>query len=173
MLIDYLHITCTLLLYLFIVSNKIIILTNIACAMKLNNKLLKEQIFMSGHQKFYICKHCGNLVGFIDGKGAPMTCCGEKMSELVPNTVEASAEKHIPAVTVSGDSITVQVGSVMHPMEEAHHITFVYVETKHGGQRKALKVGDEPKVSFSFTGDKPVAVYAYCNLHGLWKTEVK
>ena len=123
--------------------------------------------------KFYICKHCGNMVGLVEDKGAPLACCGENMTILEPNTVEASVEKHLPAVTVSGDTIGVQVGSVPHPMEDGHHISFVYVETQHGGQRKSLKVGGEPKLAFSFSDDKPTAVYAYCNLHGLWKTEIK
>jgi len=128
---------------------------------------------MSTSQKFYRCGRCGNLVGLVNDSGVPMICCGEKMQELVPNTAEASTEKHLPAVTVSGDSISVQIGSVPHPMEEKHHIAFVYVETKNGGQRKILKAGEEPKVSFAFSSDKPVAVYAFCNLHGLWKTEIK
>ena len=127
---------------------------------------------MCGKQKFFICKHCGNLVGLIEDEGVPMICCGEKMSVLVPNTAEAATEKHLPEVTVSGDSISVQIGSVAHPMEEAHHITFVYVATEQGGQRKCLKVGQAPSLSFCFVNDKPVAVYAYCNLHGLWKTEI-
>ena len=125
---------------------------------------------MCGNQKFFICKHCGNMIGLINDEGVPMICCGEKMTELFPNTVEASTEKHLPDVQVSGDSICVQVGSAPHPMEEGHHITFVYVETECGGQRKCLKMGSEPKLSFSFVDDKPVAVFAYCNLHGLWKT---
>ena len=123
-------------------------------------------------QKFYVCKHCGNMVELIDDKGGPLACCGENMSELAPNTVEASAEKHLPAVSVSGDNVAVQVGSAPHPMEEKHYIAFVHVETERGGQRKCLKVGEEPKLAFSFVDDKPTAVYAYCNLHGLWKTEV-
>jgi len=127
---------------------------------------------MSKEQKFLLCKHCGNMVGMIDSKGVPVICCGEKMAELVPNTVEASTEKHLPAVTVSGDMIEVQVGSAPHPMEEAHHIAFVYVETENGGQRKHVDVGREPRVMFRVADDKAVAVYAYCNLHGLWKTEV-
>jgi len=127
---------------------------------------------MCGKQKFFICEHCGNLIGLINDHHVPLVCCGEKMKELVPNTVEASAEKHLPAVTVSGNSLSVQVGSVPHPMEEAHSITFVYVETERGGQRKCLKVGEAPALTFSFSDDKPVAVYAYCNLHGLWKTEL-
>jgi len=137
---------------------------------------------MCGNQKFFICKHCGNLIGLIDNKGVPIVCCGEKMTELVPNTVEASIEKHLPVV--SGETATcdcgcdcsclsVEIGSVPHPMESEHHIAFVYVETERGGQRKCLKVGEEPKLEFCFPKDKPIAVYAYCNLHGLWKTEVK
>ena len=128
---------------------------------------------MCGNQKFFICKQCGNLIGLIDNKGVPMVCCGENMTELVPNTAEASVEKHLPVVTVSGDSISVQVGRVPHPMEEAHNIPFVYAETERGGQRKCLEVGKAPALSFCFSDDKPVAVYAYCNLHGLWKTEIK
>ena len=128
---------------------------------------------MCGKQKFFICKHCGNLIGLIENKGVPTVCCGEKMTELVPNTVEASVEKHLPVVMVSGDCISVQVGSVPHPMEDAHHITFVYVETQRGGQRKCLKLGDEAKLTFAFSDDKPVAVFSYCNIHGLWETEIE
>jgi len=124
---------------------------------------------MSSNHRFYKCDHCGNLTGLILNKGAPLVCCGQKMTELIPNTVEASAEKHVPAVTKSGDGISVQIGSVPHPMEEAHHISFIYVETEQGGQRKCLKLGAEPKCDFAFTNDNPIAVYAYCNLHGLWE----
>ena len=123
-------------------------------------------------QKVFICQHCGNMVGVIEDKGVPLVCCGSEMSELVPNTVEASTEKHLPAVTVSGDVVSVQVGSVLHPMEEAHLITFVYVETERGGQRKRLSAGEEPVLKFVIADDKPIAVFAYCNLHGLWKTEI-
>ena len=128
---------------------------------------------MCGNQKFFICKHCGNLIGSIKDVGVPMACCGENMIELEANTVEASTEKHLPVVAASGDgAISVKVGSAPHPMEGAHHIVFVYVQTEHGGQRKCLKAGEKPDLSFSFIDDKPVAVFAYCNLHGLWKTEI-
>ena len=129
---------------------------------------------MKGKQKFFICKHCGNLAGTIVNKGVPMFCCGEEMRELLPNTVEASTEKHLPVVvaTDGGNGISVSVGSTAHPMEEAHYIAFIYVETERGGQRKCLEIGSEPTLTFSFSDDKPVAVYAYCNLHGLWKTEI-
>jgi len=128
---------------------------------------------MSGDTKFFVCKHCGNLVSMINNSGVPIVCCGDNMTELVPNTVEAAVEKHLPVVTAISGGISVEVGSVPHPMEEAHHIAFIYVETEHGGQKKMLKVGDTPKATFSFADDVPVAVYAYCNLHGLWKTEIK
>ena len=94
------------------------------------------------------------------------------MEELVSNTVEASSEKHLPDVTIEDGAINVNIGSVNHPMADEHYIEWVYVETENGGQRKNLKPGEEPNVTFSLGDDKAVAVYAYCNLHGLWKTEV-
>ena len=127
---------------------------------------------MKGKQRFFICNHCKNMIHFIEDKGVPVVCCGEKMTELVPNTVDASGEKHLPDVTLNGENLKVQVGSVLHPMTDEHYITFIYVETEHGGQRKVLKPGDEPIAEFSFINDKPIAVYEYCNLHGLWKVEV-
>jgi len=130
---------------------------------------------MSGKRKFYICSHCGNFVGLINDAGVPMMCCGEEMTELVPNSVDASLEKHVPVVSAAqscADCIDVQIGSVPHPMEPAHHITFIYVETERGGQRKNLRVGEPPMLTFCFMGDKPLAVYAYCNLHGLWVKEI-
>ena len=123
-------------------------------------------------KKFYVCEHCGNIIGMVKDKGVPVMCCGQKMKELVPNTVEASGEKHIPAVTVEGNVLKVNVGSVNHPMAEEHFIEWVYVETENGGMRKNLKPGQEPNVTFALGDDKAIAVYAYCNLHGLWMAEV-
>ncbi len=122
--------------------------------------------------KFYICKHCGNLVGMIHRSGVPIICCGEEMSQLIPNTVEASGEKHLPVVTVSAGTIKVAVGSVAHPMTEEHSIKWIYLQSENGGQRKCLKPGTAPEVVFALGRDKPVAAYAYCNLHGLWKTDI-
>ena len=122
--------------------------------------------------KFYICRRCGNLVGMIHDSGVPMICCGEKMEALVPNTVDASGEKHLPVAVMDGNVLRVHVGSVDHPMLPEHFIEWVYVQTEHGGQRKALKPGDAPEVSFCLGDDKATAVYAYCNLHGLWKKEL-
>ena len=122
--------------------------------------------------RFYVCSHCGNVVEMVKDAGVKPFCCGQKMDELIPNTVEASGEKHIPSVSVSGDVVTVNVGSVNHPMVDEHFIEWVYVKTDKGGQRKHLKPGVAPNVVFHLGGDKPLAVYAYCNLHGLWKTEL-
>ena len=123
--------------------------------------------------KFYICEHCGNIIGKIKDSGVPVVCCGQKMTEIVPGTVEASKEKHIPEVTVEGSLVKVKIGSVEHPMTEAHYIPWVYVETTKGGQRKNLLPDTAPEVTFALTEDeKAVAVYAYCNLHGLWKADV-
>ena len=123
--------------------------------------------------KFYICEHCGNIVGMVNNAGVPMMCCGKKMTELVPGTVDASREKHVPVVAVEGNLVTVFVGSAAHPMIAEHSILWVYLETDRGGQRKCLAVGSEPKVTFALCDEKPVAVYAYCNLHGLWKTDIE
>ena len=92
--------------------------------------------------KFYICRRCGNLVEMIHDVGVPVFCCGQKMEPLVPNTVDASGEKHLPVVTVADGVVTVNVGSADHPMLPEHFIEWVYVETENGGQRKALKPGD-------------------------------
>jgi len=127
---------------------------------------------MKGKQKFFLCKQCGNLIALIDDKGAPMSCCGSEMAELAPNTVDASNEKHVPEVTVLGNTISVQVGSVLHPMVDEHYIQFIYVATENGGQRKCLKPGDKPTAEFRFIDDKPVAVYEYCNMRGLRRKEL-
>ena len=117
--------------------------------------------------KFYVCTHCGNLIETIHSSGVPMICCGEPM-----NTVEAAGEKHKPVIAVEGSTVTVTVGSVAHPMTDAHLIQWVVLETEQGVQRKTLTADAEPKAVFALAeGDKVVAAYAYCNLHGLWKTE--
>lgn len=124
------------------------------------------------NKKFYICRTCGNQIATVHNSGVPPFCCGKKMEELVPNTVEASVEKHLPAVTQEGTTLVVNVGSVNHPMAEEHFIEWVYVETESGEMLKTLKPGQEPHVTFELGQEKAIAVYAYCNLHGLWKVEL-
>ena len=121
--------------------------------------------------RFFKCRHGGNVIQKVVDSKVPVVCCGEKMEELVPGTVEASVEKHLPVVTFIDDkTIKVEVGSVAHPMLPEHHIACVYVETENGGIRVDLK--DKPEAVISLGDEKAVAVYEYCNLHGLWKTEL-
>ena len=121
-------------------------------------------------QKFFICEHCGNIIAMVKNKGVPVMCCGQKMKELVPGSTDASLEKHVPVFEVVGNKVIVTVGDVAHPMTQEHYIEWVSIQTKQGNQRKALTPGSEPKVCFSICdSDEVEAVYAYCNLHGLWK----
>ena len=121
-------------------------------------------------QKFYICAHCGKIVALVKESGVPVMCCGAKMNEIIPGTVEASVEKHVPVWKVEGNLVTVTVGSVEHPMLPEHYIEWVSLQTKQGNQRKLLEPGQPPKVCFALCeGDEVEAVFEYCNLHGLWK----
>ena len=121
-------------------------------------------------QKFYICAHCGNIIAFVKNSGVPVMCCGEKMQEIIPGTVDASLEKHVPVYTVEGNKVCVKVGAVTHPMQEEHYIQWISLQTKQGNQRKVLKPTDAPEACFCLCdGDEVEAVYEYCNLHGLWK----
>ena len=121
-------------------------------------------------QKFFICEKCGNMIAMVKESGVRVVCCGQKMTELVPGTTDASVEKHVPVYKVEGNLVTVRIGSVEHPMSPEHHIEWVSIQTKLGNQRKALTPGAAPEVCFALCdGDEVEAVYAYCNLHGLWQ----
>ena len=123
--------------------------------------------------KFYKCNHCGNVIEKVVDSKVPVVCCGEKMEELIPNTVEASGEKHIPVMEVMEDQVKVCVGSVEHPMSEEHYIQWIGIETEKGCQLKKLNPGQAPVAEFALKDDKAIAVYAYCNLHGLWKNTIE
>lgn len=120
--------------------------------------------------KFYICEHCGNMIAMVRNKGVPVMCCGQKMTEIVPGTTDAAVEKHVPVFEVEDNIVHVKVGSVAHPMLDEHYIEWIAVQTTAGNQRKALKPGDAPEACFALCeGEEVEAVYAYCNLHSLWK----
>ena len=122
--------------------------------------------------KFYRCATCGQIIEMIKKKPCPVMCCGKPMEEIVPGTTDASVEKHVPVWEEKDGLVTVTVGSVEHPMLEAHYIQFIVLETKQGYQKKDLKPGDKPCAEFVLAdGDGAVAAYEYCNLHGLWKKE--
>lgn len=123
-------------------------------------------------QRFFRCEHCGNIVAMVEDKGVPVMCCGRKMTELVPGSVDASHEKHVPVFTVDGNKVYVIVGEIEHPMVDEHYIEWISIQTKQGNQRKCLTPSDKPAACFSICdGDEVEAVYAYCNLHGLWMAE--
>ena len=123
-------------------------------------------------QQFFVCEKCGNMIAMVKSSGVPVMCCGQKMTELIPGTSDGAHEKHVPVFTVEGNQVHVTVGEVEHPMLEAHYIEWISLQTKQGNQRKELHPGETPKACFALCeGDKVEAVYAYCNLHGLWKAE--
>ena len=120
--------------------------------------------------KFFICKKCGKIVEIIKPSACPTMCCGEAMAELVPGTSDGAREKHVPVYEVRDNVVSVTVGEAEHPMLDAHYIEWIAVQTQNGLQRKLLKPGDAPKATFLLSeGESMEAVYAYCNLHSLWK----
>ena len=120
--------------------------------------------------RFFRCKKCGQMVAIVKKKGCPIMCCGEPMEEIVAGTSDGAAEKHVPVFEVKDNKVYVTVGAVEHPMSEEHYIEWIAVQTRGGNQRKALKPNDAPKAVFALLEDDEVeAVYAYCNLHSLFK----
>ncbi len=120
--------------------------------------------------KFYVCEHCGNIITYAKDAGVPVMCCGQKMVELVPGTTDAAVEKHVPVIKAEGQKVVVEVGGVAHPMVAEHYIEWIVLETEKGYQKVDLKPEEAPRAEFALVeGDKVVAAYAYCNLHGLWK----
>ncbi|MCD7777409.1 MAG: desulfoferrodoxin [Clostridiales bacterium] len=121
-------------------------------------------------QSFYICNTCGNIIAKVKDSGVPVMCCGKKMEEIIPGTSDVAVEKHVPVYTVENNIVSVTAGSAEHPMLPEHYIEWISVQTKQGNQRKELKPGEPPKACFALCeGDSVEAVYAYCNLHSLWK----
>lgn len=128
---------------------------------------------MCKEPKFFVCEICGNMVGMINESDAKMVCCGQEMTEMIPNTIDAAKEKHVPVITVNNNTVSVDIGSVPHPMTPEHHIAWVYLYTTGGGQRNCLPVDGKPHADFELTpGNTVIAAYEYCNLHGLWKANL-
>ena len=114
-----------------------------------------------------------SIVMLIGGNGTDLTCGGKPMNFLTANTTDAAQEKHVPQVTVDGNRVTAKVGSVAHPMTEAHLIQWIYLQTRRGGQYVHLSATDTPEAEFIVAdGDAPIAAYEFCNLHGLWKADI-
>ena len=121
--------------------------------------------------KFYRCPRCGNVIELIDGDSKRITCCGKNMELLVANTVDASVEKHVPIYEVNGNEIVVKVGDVIHPMEEKHYIMWIALVSDNKVTRVDLLPNEAPEAVFDYV--EKAEVYAYCNLHGLWKTTIE
>ena len=124
--------------------------------------------------EFYKCAICGKVVAIVKD-GVPDTiCCGKPMTKLIPNTSDGAGEKHVPVAMVEGNVLSVKVGAVEHPMTAEHHIEWIALETSLGNQRKMLKPIEKPEAKFALLpGEKVKSVYEYCNLHGLWKLNMK
>lgn len=121
-------------------------------------------------QRFFVCERCGNMIAVVKSSGVPIMCCGQKMTEIIPGTTEAAVEKHVPVFEVKDGKVYVKVGEVAHPMIDVHYIEWISLQTNKGNQRKVLAPNDKPEVVFTICEDEEVeAVYAYCNLHGLWR----
>lgn len=121
-------------------------------------------------KRFFICEHCGNIIVMIRDEGVAVQCCGEKMKEIVPGTSDGAEEKHVPVYDVKNGKVTVTVGEVEHPMTPEHYIEWVCLETEDGLQYKQLKPNTAPSASFLISEkDKIKSVYAFCNIHSLWK----
>ena len=122
--------------------------------------------------KVFKCEKCGSMVIKINNAACTPVCCGDPMTELIPGTSDGAFEKHVPVVTADGNKIVVKVGEVEHPMMENHFIQYIILETDKGFMLKELTPSDKPCAEFVLAdGEKAVAAYEYCNLHGLWKAE--
>lgn len=120
--------------------------------------------------KFYHCPICGKIVAIVKDSGTPTICCGQPMEKLVPGESDGLAEKHVPVIKIDGNTVTVTVGSKLHPSETSHYIEWILLETDMGIQQKWLEAGNAPQVEFAvMTGEHVQAAYEFCNLHKLWK----
>ncbi len=120
--------------------------------------------------KFVVCEVCGNIAEKVYETGVPMMCCGKKMLEMVANTTEAATEKHLPLIDIKEKEVLVNVGEIEHPMGKEHLINWVTIQTTKGWKFHRFNDTDKPTVSFKLDNESVISAYAYCNLHGLWKT---
>lgn len=120
-------------------------------------------------KNYYFCPICGNLIEFEKFSGNVPTCCGHRMEKIVAGSSDGATEKHVPSCTIEDRKIKVSVGEELHPMTSDHYIEWISLETNRGYYKKYIPTGHEPRVCFHLGKDEePVAVYSYCNQHGLW-----
>ena len=118
--------------------------------------------------KFYICKHCGNIIAYVRSSGVPVVCCGEPMQEIIPGTTDGALEKHVPVIEVEGNKVTVRVGAVEHPMLPEHYIEWIEIIADGKTYIQFLAPGQVPEAFFAVEAAN-ITAREYCNLHGLWK----
>lgn len=123
--------------------------------------------------KFYKCELCGKVIEMLTDPTVATICCAKKMYRLIPNKNDGAVEKHVPVVTLDGNKVHVEIGSVLHPMMNEHSIEWIILQTDKAVYRRNLKPQGKPIADFLLVAEeKPISVYAYCNLHGLWETEL-
>lgn len=125
-------------------------------------------------QKYFKCEICGNIFAAVEESGVPVVCCGQNMTEMIPGTSDGAVEKHVPVFEVSGNKVTVSVGKDAHPMLREHYIKWISIRTDRGNQRKELSPDSKPEACFALCdGEELIEVYAYCNIHGLWRADAE
>ena len=117
--------------------------------------------------EIYKCEICGNIVEVTHSGAGALICCGKNMDRMTENTTDAATEKHVPVIVLTDDSVTVKVGDVAHPMEEAHYIEWIEILVEDKVYRQYLKAGEPAAATFNVSATT-VTARAYCNLHGLW-----
>ena len=122
-------------------------------------------------KQVYKCLKCGNIIESLWNGKPDLFCCNEVMSKLVPNSVDAAKEKHVPVITRDGDKVTVKVGSVAHPMTPDHYILFVEVIAGQKIYRHEFKDGDSTAEATFTIPEKDIVAREYCNLHGFWSNK--
>lgn len=125
---------------------------------------------MKNELKLYVCPICGNVVEIVNGDAKHIMCCGKPMQEIVPNTVDAATEKHIPVYEKVEDEIVVRVGEIEHPMEKEHYINWIAQVKENKVNKITLYPEQSTEVRFKYIPNS--TIYAYCNKHGLWKKDV-
>lgn len=125
---------------------------------------------MTKQRQVYKCELCGNIIEVLHTGEGELVCCGQPMTHLVENSVDAAKEKHVPVIDVQGDTVRVSVGSVPHPMEDKHFIQWIELMTAVDTCRRYLNPGEKSEATFCHPGDGALTARAYCNLHGLWKS---
>jgi len=123
---------------------------------------------MAERLEVYKCEVCGNIVEVLHGGDGELVCCGQPMSRLVENTVDAAKEKHVPVIEKVEGGVKVKVGDVAHPMEEKHYIEWVEIIADGKAYRQFLNPGEAPEATFNVEAGQ-ITAREYCNIHGLWK----